>query len=161
MASAFKSASSFLVRERIYSLKYTWYCMNAIRTFNIILISGLIFAAAAFTAFAYVAFSAPNPVLQDLSVEDIGGSDSEMVSAEVDVFNRGGEGEIVVEIKSLDELGRVIDSWSEKRDMGQLERKTIGFNISEPENSDNFVVDAWPDESPEESYAEPLAESDL
>ncbi len=135
--------------------------MGLIRTFNVILISGVVFAAAAFAAFTYVAFSVPNPVLQDFSIVHAEETDSERAYAEVEVFNRGGSGDIVVELQALDELDREVDTWNEEVEMSQLERRTLDFNVSEPDNAENFVVDAWPGERPEESLAEPLTESDL
>jgi len=43
--------------------------------------------------------------------------------------------------------------------MGQLERRKIEFNISEPEESDNFIVEAWSADDPEESLSEPLRQT--
>jgi hypothetical protein len=111
--------------------------MSVIRGITVTIILSFMLVATASGVFIYLLSGYPSPEVDNFRVNSTDTGDELLANVQASVRNIGGEGEVRVQIRSLNERGEVIDSRSQTVYMAYNETRVFNetFNV---ENADDI-----------------------
>ncbi|MFP4038757.1 MAG: hypothetical protein ACLFTA_03165 [Candidatus Nanohaloarchaea archaeon] len=110
--------------------------MSFIRAVTLTVILSFVLVASAFGTFVYLLSGYPSPEVDNFRVNSTDTGDRLIADVEASVRNIGGEGEVRVEVRSLDEQDRVIDSRSQTAFMAYNETRVFNESFNAEEADD-------------------------
>ena len=110
--------------------------MSVIRGITVTIILSFMLVATASGVFIYLLSGYPSPEVDNFRVNSTDTGDQLLANVQASVRNIGGEGEVRVEIRSLNEQGAVIDSRSQTVYMAYNETRVFNetFNAGNADN---------------------------
>lgn len=122
--------------------------MSVIRGITVTIILSFMLVATGSGVFIYLLSGYPSPEVDNFRVNSTDTGDELLVNVQASVRNIGGDGEVRVEIRSLNERGAVIDSRSQTVYMAYNETRVFNETF-DVENADDIGLAVFAPERPQ------------